>query len=173
MRAQYVERYTEAISDLAQSVLIGVQGMYKPSFLILRSGVENYFKCILVAHGKKIDQIDNVFKLIDLVKKTAVAKTSEAGKAHVQRLCSEYSALCKYVHTSDKMHMAQTNFLGVFPRWDGVVAPKFYSSLAAVSIGIAALNCLIFREQFKKMHHTNYDQICDVLPKTTKIELSS
>ena len=117
-RTAFLDFYTECVSDAAQSILIASQGMYKPAHLILRSAVENHFKCIGILHGIDVTSITNVFSLIDAVKETSVAKSTVVGKNHFQWLRTEYSRLCNHVHTANQLHMAKTNLLGVFPRYD-------------------------------------------------------
>jgi hypothetical protein len=172
-RTTFLDFYTECVSDAAQSILIASQGMYKPAHLILRSAVENHFKCVGILHGVNVTTITNVFSLIDAVKETAVAKSTNAGKNHFQWLRAEYSRLCSHVHTANQLHMAKTNLLGIFPRYDRSNAVPFFSGLTTVSTSIVALNCLMLLSSFRKMHHTNFDQICDILPKSTRTELAS
>lgn len=173
-RASFLDYYTECVSDAAQSILIASQGMYKPAYLILRSAVENHFKCIGILHGVDVLAIANVFSLIDEVKKTSVATATTAGKNHFQWLRAEYGRLCEHVHTANHLHMAKTNLLGIFPRYDRATAAAFFSgSLTTVSTSIAALNCLMLVHAFRKMHHTNIDQIFDVLPKATRAEIAA
>jgi hypothetical protein len=172
-RAAFLDFYTECVSDAAQSILIASQGMYKPAHLILRSAVENHFKCIGILHGVDVTSITNVFSLLDAIKETTVAKSTNAGRNHFHWLRSEYSRLCNHVHTANQLHMARTNLLGVFPRYDRPNAITFFSGLTTVSTSIAALNCLMLLNAFRKMHHTNFDQICDILPKATRTELAS
>jgi len=172
-RAAFLDFYTECVSDAAQSILIAYQGMYKPAHLILRSAVENHFKCVGILHGIDVGAITSVFSLIDAVKETAVAKSTRAGRNHFQWLRSEYSRLCNHVHTANQLHMAKTNLLGVFPRYDRSSAVTFFAGLTTVSTSIVALNCLMLLASFRKMHHTNYDQICDMLPKATRTELAA
>jgi hypothetical protein len=149
------------------------QGMYKPAHLILRSAVENHFKCIGIFHGIDVTSITNVFSLIEAVKDTAVANSTNAGRNHFHWLRAEYSRLCNHVHTANQLHMANTNLLGIFPRYDRANAVTFFSGLTTVSTSIVALNCLMLVGAFRKMHHTNFDQICDILPKATRTDLVS
>jgi hypothetical protein len=172
-RALFLDFHTECVSDAAQSILIAAQGMYKPAHLILRSSVENHFKCIGILHGINVAAINSVFALVDAVKDTAVAKSTSAGRNHFQWLRAEYTRLCDHVHTANQLHMAKTNLLGVFPRYERPNAATFFAGLSTVATSIAALNCLMLREAFQKMHHSNFDQICDVLPKATRTELAA
>lgn len=174
VRAQFNDFFTEAVSDLAQSLLIASQGMYKPANLILRSSLENYFRCCIIEEGKDVGSFKTVFDLIDRgVKQAKVAKSTPVGLLCFQQMRSEYTKLCKHVHTSDKLHMAHTNLLGLFPRYDATQAAHFFRSFTSVSLYITTMNCLMFRSQLFAMHHSNRDQIFDVLPRTTRRALSS
>jgi hypothetical protein len=172
-RTLFLDFYTECVSDAAQSILIAVQGMYKPAHLILRSAVENHFKCIGILHGIDVASIKSVFELIDAVSGTTVATATKAGQNHFQWLRAEYTRLCGHVHTANQIHMMKTNLLGVFPRYERPHATTFFSGLTTVSTSITGLNCLMLQESFRRMHHSNVDQIFDVLPKATRIELAA
>ncbi|WAX97307.1 hypothetical protein N7E70_010840 [Aminobacter sp. NyZ550] len=158
----------EAISDILQSFLLATQGMYKPGHLSLRSGLENFVKCIGLSQDQNVLSLTSVYELMDVVKDTAfISKDTEARKLF-QTLRAEYTSLCGHVHTSSSMYMALTTVVGVFPRYVPNEAQKLLEQITRVSSAITKILILLFPNTFKLLHYKHHDAICDVLPKSFK-----
>jgi len=161
---------SEVASDLCFALFIALQGMYKPSLILLRSGLENFFRCILVAHNLAYDST-SVFEVIDLVKTTQL-KADGDGSAHIDHLISRYGELCAYVHSADQLHMSLTKVVGVFPRYNKKQLQVVSSKLRDVCVDICSLLCLMLPDVYHRMHHSHKDVIMDVVPRGVRQHLS-
>lgn len=158
----------EVVSDILQAFVLGSQGFYKPSYLILRSGLENFIRCIGISQDQSVLSLTSVFELIKVAKDTPFVNSNAHLKKAFAELQSEYVALCQHVHTATTSHMAHTSFVGVYPRFVKVDAVKLYESISRTSANILKILTWVLRAHLKKMHHMHYDTVCDALPKKFK-----
>jgi hypothetical protein len=163
----------ECTSDACQSVLLFVQGFYKPAYLILRSSIENIIKAIGIAEDQNVLSLTSVFEIIEVVKYTNIIQSSKSAKKQFSRLKADYTTLCKYVHTADSAHMSHTSVAGVFPFLDKIQAASFDSIFRSVMVGECSLLCILLRKRLKRMHHKHLDMIMDIVPRDTKLEIMS
>ena len=168
----FLSYFKEAVSDICQSLFLASQGLYKPAYLCLRSGVENIFRCIGLSQDQAVLSLTSVFELIDLVGDTDLVKKGVEAKKAFRSLRGEYSALCGFVHTTSSSHMAQTDLVGVFPQFIAGDAERIFSRISKVCQDVTILAILISPRNFYKLHHRLLDDVCNSLPATFKRSLS-
>lgn len=162
----------EVISDLCQALVLAIQGYYKPAYLSLRSGVENFVRCIGLSQDQNVLALTSVFELLDLVKATPLLTGDKVANKYYQILRTEYKTLCGYVHTSTSAHMAHTTFTGVFPRFVEPDAKLFFSSFNKVASSMCCLLCFAVKDKFKTLHHKHFDVVSDGLPQKVRQTLN-
>lgn len=167
----YRTYFKESLSDICQAFFLAIQGFYKPAFLSLRSGIENYIRCIGISGDLKVLNADNVFDLFELVKTDSMIKRSSLAMNSWQTLRHEYTVLCQYVHTSSISHMSQVEFLNNFPGYSEAEADNFFETVQKVTASIVVLSIVSFPACYKKLHHSLYDAVCDTLSRSTKNKL--
>ncbi len=160
----------EVASDLCFALFIALQGMYKPSLILLRSSLENFLRCILVANDLKYNST-SVFELIDLVKSTKL-KADIEGSTHIDHLISRYGELCAYVHSADELHMSFTKVVGAFPRHNKKQMQIVSSNMRGFCVDVCSLLGLMLPDVYQGMHHSHKDLIMDVVPKGIRQRLS-
>jgi hypothetical protein len=165
--------FGEATSDICQSLLLSFQGMYKPALLILRSGIENFFRCIGIAYDQNVLSLTSVYELINVVTEINEFKQNQIARRHVEVLQNIYSILCGYVHTADVTHMSMTGVVGVFPRFEQAKSKRFFDISKDVIVSVCSINCITLKQRFNKMHHTHKDVLYDVLPRNVKNFIAS
>jgi hypothetical protein len=170
---RFVLYFREAISDICQSIVLASAGFYKPAQLSLRSGLENWIRCIGLAEDQIVLTLKSVFELIDLVKSVPAIAKNPIAKDHFGVLRQRYSMLCGYVHTSSSAHMALTTAAGAYPRYIEKEASETFSAISEVCMRIACLFCIIAEKTYRSLHHTHFDIVSDALPKKTKAALNS
>ena len=161
------------MSDICLSSFLYYQGLYKPSLLILRSGVENYFKCIGIAYDQNVLVIGSVYELINVVKSTPQVVADNIVRLQVQKLHNIYAILCEHVHTSDANKMSLTSVVGKFPRFKSTIAKFASSQINSACLAVIAINCVILPGLMTRFHHTHRDAVLDSLPAKVKRHLAS
>jgi hypothetical protein len=162
---------TECVSDTAQAVFLWSQGLYKPSNLILRSGIENFLRAIGLREGQAILEVESTYELARVVRETSAIQSTNVSRQQFDRLWTAYGVRCKYVHTSDAQHMSLTTAVGVFPRFDVDEASKTGDIVRVCVIAYCSLMCLMFPCYFRSFHHEDYDIVSDELPKVVRQRL--
>ncbi len=158
--------FVESASDVCQSLLLWNQGLYKPALLILRSGVENLFRAILLLNGVKLKGISTVFQLIASLK--ALTKDTES-HALIVSLAAQYESLCGDVHSNARANMSLTAAAGVYPRYRHASSQRFSKLFTNICRDIIALLSLQLKTQINRMHHRHRDLLFDSLPKKVKV----
>lgn len=152
------------MSDLCQASFLAVQGFYKPAYLVSRSGIENFFKCIGIAEGQAVLSLTSVFELISVVRGTPFLQTDAVAMKLFDSLKLEYKTLCEHVHTASVSKMAHTDVVGSFPRFDDQYATEVFAMLTRLSLAVTQLLILKHDRAFRTLHHNHYDLVCDALP---------
>lgn len=163
--------FRESISDICQSLLLTVQGFYKPAQLSLRSGLENWVRCIGLAQDQGVLSLTSVFELMDLVKATPIVTSSKMSKQYFDTIRSRYSILCGYVHTTNASHMALTTAAGSFPRYISRDACLTFDAIDEVCSRVTWTFCLVAGDTYRGMHHSHFDIVSDSLPPKLKAAL--
>lgn len=166
------EYFKECISDICQSIILSSAGFYKASLLCLRSGLENWFRCIGISADQNVLSLKSVFELIDVVKSINIIENNKYGSVYFSTLRQRYKTLCAHVHTANTAHMALVIAAGAYPRYLHEDADKSFSAIDEVCSRIIALVCLIAEPTFRKLHHRHYDLVCDSLPRNLKAHLN-
>lgn len=161
----------ECVSDTCQAIFLWNQGLYKPSHLVLRSGIENFFRSIGLFEGQAVLAIGSTFELARVIRETNLVQETSVATAQFERLWRAYGELCKYVHTSDEYHMSLTTAVGVFPRFEQEKASESAVEIRACTTAYCALLCLMFPVRYRQFHHTDYDLVSDILPKGVRQRL--
>lgn len=164
--------FREAISDICQSIVLAAQGFYKPSQLSLRSGLENWFRCMGLAEGQVVLSLTSVYELIDLVATLPFFSRRAAAKPYFDTLRNRYALLCGYVHTSSAAHMALTTAAGAFPRYLEKDADVTFAAIEEVCGKITSIFCLLAERTYRGLHHSHFDLVNDVLPARVRAALN-
>jgi hypothetical protein len=98
----------ESISDLIQSQILILLGVYKSGRGSLRSSVENFFRFVCLAQGQSISRIKSTYDLIREARSITNKNNPQIASA-LHQITLVYDDLCKHVHTSSKGHMALIN----------------------------------------------------------------
>lgn len=129
----------ESVSDVIQSVLLLVQGLYKPARMLIRSAIENVIRMMGAIEGQRVDGIKSVEEVFGVVANTDFY----AGRARMVRLLQtargDYAELSSYVHSADQ-HMSLVDALRVFPRYD---AKEFRATAAKCERTCRVANSLL------------------------------
>jgi hypothetical protein len=169
--ATFREYLGEATSDVCQSVLLFAQGLYKPAYLVLRSAIENFIRCIGIAGDQAVLSLSSVFELMAVVRDTRVVRQSTTLLAAFDKLRRVYGELCSYVHSSEHEYMSLTAYLGVYPRFNEQNASDFAKVCRDVIVSFCGALTLLFSVRFRELHHRDMDVIADILPRQVKSEL--
>lgn len=110
-------RYKESCSDLGHALLLAYQGLYKPSYLILRSSIENFIRGLGFQVDPSALTITKVYELFDIAKKYNSSKMNNIENI-IHSLHTEYGALCKYTHTSSTHEMTHLTAFYSLPSID-------------------------------------------------------
>jgi len=160
----------EAISDLGNALFNWIHGAYKSSRLLTRSCVENIVRGLSTLEDTSISEITVTHELFEAASKLSIFTTGSA-KGTVQDLKSNYTELCKDVHTADVINMEHLSALIHFPAFDNKKASKTSEIYASVAQQCLILLSLCFREFIFSMHSSNTDTILLNLPKALKAEV--
>lgn len=163
----------ETISDICQSMILAASGFYKPSQLTLRSGLENWTRCIGLSADQNVLALHSVFELMDLVRSLPVISSNQLASNYFGTLRNRYSLLCGYVHTSSASHMALTTFANAYPRYLKPDASETFKAIEEVCNRITCLFCVIAEKTYRSLHHRHFDIVSDALPKKLKASLNS
>lgn len=161
----------ESASDFAQALLLACQGLYKPAYLITRSAVENFVRCMGIYADQKVLALSGVFQLFDVVGEIAVVRSSKLGRILFGQLRSSYSALCAHVHTSSSSHMALTEVVGGYPRFIAGDSAALFRMLNDATSVIIAFLVIMFPREYAHMHHTRSDIVSDAMTTSLKRDL--
>jgi hypothetical protein len=165
--------FAEMISDLCQSVLLFTHGMYKPSLLILRSAVENFFRCCCIMYDKDITKLTSVFELIAAVKAIKAIKDDKHVIRHIENLHQAYGELCGYVHSSGAQYMSQKKMFGSFPHYSEKEATKITTLLTGFCTNVSSVLSVTLTPLLLSFHHTHQDLVLDALSKELKSYIHS
>jgi len=158
----------EAISDICQAIVLTASGFYKPAQLTLRSGLENWLRCLGLAEDQVVLTLKSVFELIELVKSIPAISDNKFAKEYFSTLRNRYALLCGFVHTSNASHMALTTVAGAYPRYLKTEAAETFSAIDEVCSRMVYLFCIIAPKTFRGLHHSHFDIVSDALPKKLK-----
>lgn len=164
--------FREAISDVCQSLVLSVCGLYKPAQLSLRSGLENWVRCMGLAEDQSVLALKSTYELLDLVKATPAVKSNDLAKQYFSTLRARYATLCSYVHTSSAAHMALTTAAGAFPRFIEAEASNTFDAIDEVCTRVTYLFCIQAERTYRGLHHTHFDMVSDALPRKLKAHLN-
>ncbi len=163
----FLNYLTESISDLGSSLFVWLHGAYKAAKIILRSSLENFFRCMTLIFDPEVLKLKNTYELIDKFKQIKPLE-SDAGMQIYSALKDLYSLLCADVHTATVDNMQHVSALGYFPGFDQTKAKEFEGLFSRTAQGYVNLLCLTFSQQYFEMHHKNRDIIAAVLSKDVK-----
>ena len=60
--------------------------------------------------------------------------------------------------------MALTTYAGEFPRYVDKDAKSVFKKSSKISVNILKMLVLMFPVEFRSMHHSHFDTVCDALP---------
>lgn len=165
--------FREAISDICQSIFLACSGFYKASQLSLRSGLENWVRCLGLATDQAVLALKSTYELLDLVGSVPIIKDGKLAFGYYNTLRSRYGALCGYVHTTNASHMALVIAAGEYPRYLVKEADETFEAIAEVCSRMLYLFCIIAEKTYKGLHHRDFDLVSDALPRTLKKALNT
>ena len=106
----------ESVSDIGQTLFCWIHGLYKPSNLLLRSGIETFIKSLSSIEEPNILYEKSVYKVFEIAKNTSFF-SSELGNYYFGKLYFIYKELCKIVHSAGLSTMSQITALNTFPNF--------------------------------------------------------
>lgn len=148
----------ETNSDLATSLFHIMTGSYKSARLLLRSSIECFIKSFTMNWSPNIENEKSVYEIFDKAKSLQYFSL-DPQKLQFKIIHRIYKELCKDVHASDKLNMAQIDALDLLPSYSKKEAKsitKIYLDLIPAYI---FLICDKFNAEYHKMHHTNKEII--------------
>jgi hypothetical protein len=163
--------FREMVSDICQAIFLSSHGLYKPTYLVLRSGVENFIRCLLIYEKSSVPGTTSIFQLIATAKKSAIANQTAITAAHFSQIEGLYKRLCMYVHTSDEHHMDLTTAVGVYPRYDRKLGQSASKEIIIATRNVAALLSYMFLNELRRFHHEDFDAVLDCFSAQTKRDL--
>jgi hypothetical protein len=165
--------FDECVSDMCQALFLWSHGLYKPSYLILRSSVENFFRCMGFYEHQPILELNATFELIAAIRGTLLVNQSSNSLKLFQQLHQSYKVLCQYVHTSSRKQMSLTTAVGVFPKFEKKEASLAAEQLRKIITTYCAFLCFMFRYEYKRLHYFELDMISDILTPSIRREIMS
>lgn len=160
--------FNETISDMCQAILLWNHGLYKPSYLILRSSIENFLKCVGLQQGQAILKLSSTYDLFAVINGTKIVKDNVSVDKAFKYLRSKYTILCDYVHTTKTTNMSLTTSVGIFPVFIDDKADFSSKLIQGIIRNYVTILCFMFPNILRIMHHSNYDSIFSVLLKETR-----
>lgn len=95
--------FRECLSDFATAYYLNINGLYKASKIVARSGIENLFR-VLIAEKSNLDDLNTVPKLVTECK--AIWGKDPIKLRIITSLYGLYGDLCKVVHSVAVEHMS-------------------------------------------------------------------
>ncbi|MFD1694328.1 hypothetical protein [Roseibium aestuarii] len=170
---QFHVYFREAISDICQSIFLASTGLYKSSQLSLRSGLENWMRCLGLSQDQAVLALKSTYELLDLVSSVPAIKDDKIVYGYFNVLRSRYALLCGYVHTSNAAHMALVTASGEYPRYLEKEANETFGAISETCSRVLYLFCIVAEKTYRGLHHRDFDLVSDALPKSLKKALNS
>lgn len=164
----YRNYFTEVTSDFCQALFLWCQGLYKPCNLILRSGIENFVRCLGIYENHPVLEITSAYDLFAFVRKIGIVTLNKELTKKFDELHSCYIDLCAFVHTIDEDFMSMITSVGGLPKFSDSDATVFKNHFYKISNSLNSFLFVCFHDELKKMHHQDYDLILDSLPASIK-----
>lgn len=158
--------FREALSDVSHGFMLTLMNLYKPAKISLRSGVENFIRSFLIYRGIDASEISAVYELFDTAK--SAFRNDIIIEKNVSSLISDYSDLCKAVHSSKIDYMSLTV---PFERLSAFFGSRYnlnMVTLRSVCTSANQLAFLLWNDQLNKVGHENEDYVRDSIPKNVK-----
>lgn len=163
--------FRETLSDVSHALVLTLLNLYKPARTSLRSGIENFFRALLLIRNIDATRIRNVYELFDQVEDSFSKESLVASNIH--KLRATYGDLCKTVHSTKIDYMS----LSIpFERLNDFHSSRFNSNLVVIRSAITAANQVIFclwHEELKKAGRSNDDFVRDAIPRSLKRAISN
>lgn len=148
----------ETNSDLATSLFHIMTGSYKSARLLLRSSIECFIKSFTMNWSPDIDKEKSVYEIFDKVKALSYF-SAEPQKSQFKIIHRIYKELCKDVHASDKINMAQIDALDLLPSYSKIEANKITNIYLDLIPAYMFLLADKFNTKYHKIHHNNREII--------------
>jgi len=156
----------ESCSDFAQACFCWMHGAYKPSAIMLRSGIETFVKASVCDARPDLLLESSVFRLMD----AACEEPAFQGNAAVlfDRLRQEYGTLCAVVHTATENDFGNIGALRLFPKFESTHATSLVRQACLILDRILGVLLQRGRKLLPKFHHRNRENFLDGMPPTIK-----
>lgn len=148
----------ETNSDLATSLFHLMTGSYKSARLLIRSSIECFLKSFSMDWIANIEKEKSVYEIFNKVKALSYF-SSEPYKSQFMTIRRIYKELCKDVHASDTINMAQIDALDLLPTYSKKQANKISEIFLELIPAYLFLICHKYNLQFHKTHHANREII--------------
>lgn len=157
----------ESNSDLATSLFHIMTGSYKSARLLLRSSIECFFKSFVMDWLPSIEKEKSVFEIFNKIKAhNYFAKNPQ--KSQFNSIHSIYKDLCKDVHVSDQINMAQIDALDLLPSYTKGEANKISEIYLKLISAYLFLLCNKYNLDFHRIHYVNKEIILMGISKTLR-----
>ncbi len=144
----------ESCSDFGTALFTLLHGAYKASKLLLRSSIETFLKGFNLDAIPDIDEEISVFELFTKVKSLDFYD-SEPKKSLINQIHTKYKILCKDVHTTSDVNMANISSLNFFPKFLIEEANKFNATATKLIECYVTLFCLKHNDFYHQIHFKN------------------
>lgn len=157
----------EFLSDISTANLCALTGLYKPSMMALRSGIENFVKSILIFNKIPINDTKSLYEINDRFR-NIFSNSPKSISNLSDSIINQYSYLCKYVHSAGQDFMNLTvAYADMLKNSD----EKTHLSIKAMQLLCKSSNgiLLISMGSPEGIHHRNKDYILDRIPRSVKM----
>src|SRR5690606_37492442 len=108
------ERLAEFGSDVGSAFFSWIHGGYKGGRLLIRSGIENFVKAVVLIEDSTVLTVKSTYEVFDRAAETSFFRSH---KPRLDRLRDLYAILSRDVHTATPAQMALVGALNFFPQF--------------------------------------------------------
>lgn len=148
----------ETNSDIATSLFHLMTGSYKSARLLIRSSIECFLKSFAMDWIANIEKEKSVYEIFNKIKALDYF-SKEPYKSQFLTVHRIYKDLCKDVHASEKVNMAQIDSLDLLPTYSKKQANKISNIYLELIPIYLFFICDKYNIQFHKIHHVNREII--------------
>jgi len=165
---EIILRLTEVVSDIRSALFNWINGSYKTSRIMIRTGLENFVRAVSAIDNKAQLVETNVYKLFENADEITIFKSQEAIADAYSQLHSDYKILCSDTHTATIVNMEQLSSLAGLPSFEKRKAADTKDIFVRVVNNMNTIFCLHFNSFYHSFHHRNKENIAHALSKESR-----
>jgi len=159
----------ETISDIGSGFFCCLHGAYKPGYMALRSGIENFLRFAAGSFDSKAIETTSVYELFDIAKKTTPFATTH--RDHLRVLRASYVELCQYTHSASLEHMSGIHALAHFPSFDETAFKGWITLARACIASMSSITLIGQPSLYNNAHFSAKELLDEMLPQTERLTL--